>query len=972
MTDAYQFPEGFEPQPTPAGAPPPTTRVTVTRPEAQPAELDDWTDAPEQPQVAQPATTPQVVPGAPAPATPDVTEEADDWADAPSPVTEKDIDRRSAAPFPLRLEMARSQNPDEAKLVLDKYYGPGNYGQTRSGEWWVMQDGKPTAVFPSGVLAEPDPVIDPAMSAALGPIGRLGGRLIRGPAAQNAAAYVGASATPMAGGTMGGTLGTMVGGPLGGAVGAGIGAGAGYGIDQLVKWYRGLYAQKPNEVAKNIRNEALLNTGMAAVAPTLSKIGRSATEGFRNWTGVTPTGARMTGDLVDAGARPPIKSVAPEFRSWGDKQTLRNIVAGDPWEATNTDYIRGRLGAGLRSSGVPEGEIEELLTTAAHPTIAPTRRTAGELVVSGAQRHVGQLQADAMAARQAAEEHLRGHDRVLRNWAQGPGRNMETLSEDVAETLIRHRVEFGRTMGQEYRAIDGMTGGERIFNLDAAHNQVRRIVDMAEPGLVPPYIRRMVERADRIEQARAAIPRIEQEIARVRALPEAPPGTLEGLERQLVAARTQANENWTTFSEAHELRSNLRELMGHEFDPMRTPWVNKLNRVEDAIDDTFRAMERSGDIAGQAATRLRSADAAYREGIQVFKDAQVNKLIRDIKSGVGVDPERVASTILQMGHTASGRRLLNMLAPELRENVARADMRNILEEASRRNPQGQREIDGMAFLDALENRKRAGLMADLHSPAALAELNSLGRQLAVLDGKMTLDALPPGGVADAIRTAISRTNQIDAFVRGNPVGLMVQGTPQQVDRAARILAMPGNEAQTVEAARFFGIDSPEWVAVQQHALQNLIRGALVETPAARMTVSGPAIERVLKRYTNAQQELLFPNGLADDLREVAKQAKFLFPDDVGREATSLAAKSITLHTGVNILNPRTAYADMRYLYTTTMGWLTDRPAVLRFLSDTAKKNPSEARALLGYIGRAAMNAQMMGPGRGKPTPQEAQ
>jgi hypothetical protein len=961
MTDTFDYAP-------PESLPPPTTRITVSPQSAQPAELDDWVEEAPPQTAPQPVTTPQVQAGPPAAAAPvaDAGGE-DDWAEPG--IGERDIDRSTGAPFALRLEMARSQNPDEAKLVLDKYYGPGNYGQDKRGNWWAMEDGKPVAVFPEGITPQGESRLPSFMKYS--PIGAMEAAS-RVPAIQNMAAHVGAGATPLAGGTLGGSAGAVIGGPLGAAVGAGLGAAGGYGIDQRVKWYRGLYAQKPNEVAKNMRNEALLNTGMTAAAPLISKVGRTAANAFRDWTGVTPTGARMTGELVSAGARPPIKSVAPEFRSWGDKQTLRNIVAGDPWEAANTDYIRGRLAQGLRSSGVPDAEIEELISTAAHPTIAPTRRTAGEMVVAGAQRHVGQLQAEALEARNAATTELRNYERGVRTWAEGAGRDMEGLSEGVAQTLIGHRRAFGQQMGREYRAIDGMTGDERIFNLDAAHAQVRRIVDLAEPGLVPPYIRRMVDRAEAIEQARAAIPRIEQQIARAQALPDAPPELLPGLERQLVEARTQANQNWTTFSEAHELRSNLRELMGHEFDPTRTPWVGKLGRVEDAIDDTFRAMERSGDLPGQAATRLRSADAAYREGIQIFKDAQLNKLIRDIKSGVGVDPEKVASTILQMGHTASGRRLLNMLSPELRENVARADMRNILEEASRRNATGAREIDGMAFLDALENRKRAGLMNELHHVDVIRDLNNMGRMLAALDGKISLDAIPPGGVADAVRTAINRVNQIDAFVRGNPVGAMVQGTPQQVDRAARTLALPGNEAQTVEAARFFGPDSPEWQAVQRHALQNLIRGALVETPAARMTVSGPAIERVLKKYTDRQQELLFPNGLADDLREVAKQAKFLFPNEGSDMAQSMAAKSITLHTGVNVINPRTAYADMRYLYTTTMGWLTDRPAVLRFLADTAKKNPSEARALLGYIGRAAMNAQMMGPGRGKPTQQGQQ
>lgn len=949
--------------------PPPTARVTVSKPTGADS---DWEDV-DTSQPTPPPTTPVVQPGRPAQAAasprepvpgvlPDMLadnaepSQGDDWSDFK-------IDESTGAPFHVRLDMARAQNPNEAKLVLDKYYGPGNYGQDRSGNWWAIQNGKPVAIFPSGVMAQPSPVDKLLQIGPLGALGPTVSRLARGNAAQNLAANVGASATPIAGSALGASIGTGIAPGFGTAVGAGIGAAGGWGIDQLVKWYRGLFDQKPNEFARHAINEATLNTALTGAVPVGQAIGRSAAQSFRNWVGVSPTSARMSEQLSDAGARPPIKSVAPEFKSWGDKQELRNIVAGDPWEAANTDYIRGRLAQGLRSSGVLEGEIEEIVSTASHPTIAPTRRPAGELLVQGSQRHIGNLQSEIVAARQLADNELRSHERTLRTWSAGEGRNMETLSTDVAETLMQHRQNFGNAMGRQYRQIDAMNGNERIFNLEPAWQRAREIIDRADPGSVPPYLRQMMTRYDDVLEARAAVPRIQRAIADARAAGE----DTSRLEMELARARTRANGNMTTFSEGHEIRTNLREMAG-EYDPVRTPWIGKIGRVEDAIDGVFSAMERGQGVPAQAAQRLRAADEQYRRGIQVFKDAQVAKLIRDIRNGIGVDPEAVASTIAQMGHSGSGLRILNMLPQPLRENVARADMRNILEEASRVGVNGVRQIDGVAFLEALQNRKRAGLMEALHGREAVDALYSLGRQLAVLDGRVVVDALPPGDVARAIRTVINRTNELDQFIARNPVGALASGTPEQVDRAVRMLSLPGNEARTIEAARFFGENSPEWRSVQRSALQGLIRSALIETPSARMTVSGPAIERILKNYTARQQELLFPNGLADDLREIAKQAKFLFPNSGADTAQSLAAKSITLHTGINVFNPRTAYADMRYLYTSMMGWLTDRPQVIRFLASVSRKNPSEGRALLGAIGRSVVNAETMtGPGKGSPS-----
>lgn len=905
---------------------------------------------------------PAAVPSSPQEEWTDVTDEQ--WSNVP---LERDIDTKSGSPFSIRLEMARAKNPDEAKLVLDKYYGAGNYGQDRSGNWWAMQDGKPTAVFPSGNLPVGESRLPSIMQYSPLALLEMGTRT---PSVQNMAAHVGAAATPIAGATAGAAIGAPA-GPLGSAAGAGVGAAAGFGIDQLVKWYRGLYSQSPEEVTKNASKEALLNSAMTGAGPIMHNLGTRAGQGFRNWTGVTPTSARMTQQLTDDGARPPIRSVAPEFKSLGEKQILRDAVMGNPQEARNVEYIQNRFRESLRASGVPDNEIDDLISAAAHPTIAPSETAAGELAVAGAQRHIGNLQAEMAAGRQEAQRILRGHEQTLRTWAEGQGRNMEGLSPNVAEALIGQRVEFGRAMGRQYKQIDERLGGDRVFNLEPAWQRVRQMIDLANPDQVPPYLHRMMRRYDDVLAAREEVPKLQQAIQQARAANQ----DVAQLEAALVQARTRANGNMTTFSEGHEIRTNLRQLMDeYEFNPTRDAWTHKLGRVEDAVDDTFRAMENAGGVPGQVAQALRLTDDQYRHGIAVFKDAQVRRLIRDIRDGAGVDPESVASTILREGHTASGRRLLNMLPQDLRENVARADMRNILEEASVRDPTtGQRVVDGLKLLDALENRKRATLLRDLHTPQALDLLRSLGSQLAGLDGKIALDAIPAGHAADAIRAVITRQNQLNQFVVNNPIGALTKGTPEQVDRAVNLITTGGNEAMTVQAARFFGVNSPEWEAIQRSAMRHLMRTALVETPNARLTVSGPGVERALKGYTAQQQELLFPAGLADDLREVAKQAKFLFPQSVEAKQAghSIAAANITLKMGPPV-TPSAILADTRYVMSSITGWLADHPGMLRFLAGTARKNPSEARSLLGFLTRSVINGEMMGPGRGRPTPQEGE
>jgi hypothetical protein len=156
--------------------------------------------------------------------------------------------------------------------------------------------------------------------------------------------------------------------------------------------------------------------------------------------------------------------------------------------------------------------------------------------------------------------------------------------------------------------------------------------------------------------------------------------------------------------------------------------------------------------------------------------------------------------------------------------------------------------------------------------------------------------------------------------------------------------------------------------VQKFALQKLFAGSVVERKALDKTVAGESIDAALRRYTPRQQELLFPGGLADDLRLLAKEAKFLFPGSAkGDIGTSFASKSI-LHK--SYLNP---LALSRRIQMHIGGYIADHPAVLRYLTDEVRANPVRGRKVMSVIGQWILTRQLQGPGRGKapPPPQPA-
>lgn len=798
----------------------------------------------------------------------------------------EDVDYRSGdVPFAIRTLMARSENPNEAAKVLEKYYGEGNYGQDPAGNWWVNQNGKKVAVSPSGFVE----------------------------GLENFGAGLVGSATPIAGSIAGSAIGAPF-GPFGMAVGAGLGAAGGWGMDQLVKYYQGLYDQSAQEALRHASNEATLNTALVGALPAARAALRPVGEGLRSFLGVTPTTKKMTERLVEEGARPPILSAAPDFKSIGDKQVLRNYVAGDPWEGTNAEFIRNKFADALRSSGASDAEIASFMSEAANPLSAPSMRKAGEALSESVQRRLGQYNAEAITARNAAQEELRNMETAIRQWANQP---VGRLGQDVADAIVNNRRQFGNLASRAYRAIDQMTGDTPIFSMGPTVRAAKEWIDLAEPGLVPPYIKRLAERDPSIP---------------------------------------------ATFAEAHEIRSNLRELLGG-IDLTRTPYMHKIGDVASAVDNTFRSLEQAPNLPGQAANALRNMDRMYSQGIAKFYDAQINQLVRSVRSGLIPDPEVVASMVIRDGRTEAAQQIMRMVPDNVRENILRADMRNIISDSSRRELDGAYHLDGMKLLDELDKRK--SVYGSYYTKTGFRDMEGLAKNLAALDGKIDVRNLPPSKVSDAIRNFVTRTREIDEFVKGNPLGSLASGRPEIVDRAAKELSMPGDEAQTLAAMNFFGPTSPEWSMVQKHAQENLIRSAVIETPSRNVTISGDAIEKTLRKYTPMQQEMLFPNGMAEDLKEVAKEARFLFPSRLGGMATSLAAKNITLHTGLP-LSISAIRADMKWISSTFMGWIADRPTLLRFLADSSRRDPGSTRPMVGAMFRWFINEQQTGPGRGRP------
>lgn len=790
-----------------------------------------------------------------------------------------DIDYSSSAPFSVRVMVERASNPKEVKLELGKFYAPEDFGQDKAGRWWVREGGKKVPVEAGGLS---------------GAFTNLGAKMV-------------SEGTPMAASVLGGAIGAAGGpfAPFTVPLGMGVGAAAGKGVDEFIKYLRGTYAKTPTETVKEVSNEGAFNMAAGGAGQVIRQIAPFVKSKI---FGVTPETSARGERLIERGATPPIGSVAPEATGFEAKRKLRNAVSGDPTLAQNVGYVDKEVRQLLKDAGVKDipAAMEEITSG----TKSLSSHEAGESIVGAAQKRIATTEANIEQNLKVAKMSLAAEEKLHRQFAsQDVGR----LAQDVSDTIVGARREFGRAMSANYKAIHDLTGDRPVIDLTPAIDEAQKIIAVMPKGTVPELITKLVGR----------------------------------------------NDAMATIEEAHNLRSSLRDAASMANLPNLTPdqTYALYSRVEDAVDGAFKSLAKTGNgLPKEAASRLAKVDAQYREGIAKFRDMTLNKLVRDTKSGLIPDPTVVAQTVMRDGSIERTREILRMVSPEVRDKIAIADMRNTISRSSFLDDKGELRLNGKDLLAELNKHEQ--VMKELYPPQFLSSLKRFAKELAVADGDIPAHALTtPTAVSDALRKWAIETDLLDKFVKENPLGALRSANPRTVDRALRAISRPG-DTKTTEMA-MASLDPKERLAVQKFNLKNLLSAAMEETSAGTRQVSGTSIEKELAKYTEKQQDLLFPYGMAGDLRELAKDLRFMFPQsgEYAESMTSMGVKS------KGFFNPFALHKRVMWYLS---GWLTDRPQVLHWFANLHARDPGAARQIMGGMSRWIANAALAGPSSGKP------
>lgn len=725
-----------------------------------------------------------------------------------------DVDYDTGIPFFEQVHFDKLDNKDERQLYLEKRYGKDNVGQDPAGTFWVNRNGKKIAVGGGGII-------------------------------QN----VGAEALSLGNEVALGTLGAAAGAPFGGLgaiPGAMLGTAAGKALDELTKMLEGDYAKTPGQELRRLGTEGVLGGVGEAVGMGASKIVGRLTKGLlaRWFSGATPETesmvARMTDprfkDMpavdelgrpikLDARGRPPLTTVMPHLKALIRKQVIADKLNGPAHyiEQGNMEYLEAQMRAALKESGVPADRLDEVMLHIMDPTTKISTTDMG--------MHLRAHTKDLFDTyEQASAKEMDTVDKVLSTQLKrldvltqrhAPG----TLGINVAEGLKTLRKIFGQAGHAVYRRVDDLLGGTPIVPTSVATREAAKI--MARPVL-------------------AGKPSIFKEIAE---LPEK-----------------------ISFADAQRYRTRLRE-EAWSGDLMPGTIKKDYSTMATLLDASI-AKAGTNPAAKAGLRLLRQADKWYGENIKKFDDRLINQLVDQARSGMPPDAGKVAEMIMNPDATVRAGQIIDLLPPGVRRQVRAADFDNMVS-ASTIDSNGLKVVRPKLLRQQVELRK--AVFDKLYGKQLGGEIRNYLTRLAARDGEIPAHWLANDNFGTALKAAVAHQAALDKLTSEAVIARMANPN-QMPDDVLRWLVKPGAEDRLGKVIAHFGEGSPQVDHLRQVALQVLLHSAIDRTgTGVGKTVSGDAIENALSAYTVKQQAMLFPNGMADDIRLIAKATRGLFP-----------------------------------------------------------------------------------------------
>lgn len=708
-----------------------------------------------------------------------------------------------------------------------------------------------------------------------------------------------------------------------------IGGAAGKGADEVLKSVEGTRRKTSSQEMATLENAAETNVVAFGAPAAIGKTLKGAANVIPKYMAkATESGKAMTNELLALGYRPPLASAAPGMKAGQYEVQLRNIISGDPKTATNVAGLKHEMLDVLKDSGLNEKEAFDTLKKVTEKTEAISTTEVGKALSKVSQDRAAALRTSADISLSQAQHIADQQVSLFKKYASTAG----PIAQDTAKAISQGRADMGRAYGAAYKHIDAMTDGAEIVPLYPVKNAINKIVKDLPPEKVPTIFNSILK----MDQADVSVMKM------------------------------------------HEIRSALREAeSASNLTP--SPENYRFGEIADWADRSFKDAEESlrGTPHENVIPFMRQVDQSYAKAIAPYKDAVMNKLVFDMKSGIQPNPEVTAKLIGQEGYTERTKQIVGLMTPEVRRKVGAAYTKSLFDDAQKLSGSNEFLTSGRALMKTIEDPAKSATLDAIYEPVYgkdfMTKLRSSVKQLAAMDGKLDIKGLEarvkdmqPGSLLDALNKHLSDLKNVDNFVKNNPLAALDSDSPLVVDRALRTIVSPGDEATLAFAAHTLNPDSKEWKMIQDWANKDLLSKAIYRTTSGSDIITGKSLKDALGEYTAAQQKLLFPGKIIDKLNRLAAHADFLFPFTEGDFGGSLAGAAIKGKV------PQSSRADMLYLWHKFLGWALEHQKTLDYLVN-GLDNPNlaervRARTMAQTLFRTAVIEQDAGPGAGKPTP----
>jgi hypothetical protein len=518
----------------------------------------------------------------------------------------------------------------------------------------------------------------------------------------------------------------------------------------------------------------------------------------------------------------------------------------------------------LKANGTPEAHLDAFMNELQLPAQAVSHNDLGDLLKESVKAHIDSINAAIDKTAKLADSHIDAQLANIRKVTDSS--DHPDLTGHVGAMVESAYKDFKGAASTLYDKALGLTGTTPVVDVTAFSEPAERLVAEIKESMalqVPAIVKKMSQVAGRQLDERDAILLNEFGIE----VPQTGKMTLRGAQRLRTVLRDKA---WG----GEKLTKNTTN---HDYGVMA-------DAVGGAIEDTYK-----DPTVRPAVEALRQADAFYQSGINKFKDAEVNKLIKRYRDEYPPDAKGIVDIITKPGYSSRTLDLKRMIGPDVWKEVQSIHMQDFLKPFVSKDPLGKEAVDHLKLLEALRDPRQMATFKAVHGDEAVKPMQELAELAAARRGAMPTSVLSQQGPKAALEAMQMHEKRLADFMNkdNNALAILADGK-QTGEEAYQFVARPGvqHERNLMAAAKLFGVNSPQMKGLQQAALEETARNANV---AMIKSGGSQGIDKALSAYTPNQLKLLFPNGMDRDLREIAKVIKFMYPQESGIAKDQAAA-----------------------------------------------------------------------------------